>query len=193
LQSAVEEAERLIPVEPNNSTWIGSSANAHLELARSLLALDRRDEAAQQVMAGCAAVSSLRARDPAAARTRSLQTLCLTMRARVALAHGDVAGAKDYAKRSLAAARSEQGEDRIADRYSAAAAYRLLGDINQRSGDNGAAQAAWKSGLDLLPRDVRERPLEKNERAELLRRLGRMNDARPILSELAAIGYKGNS
>jgi tetratricopeptide (TPR) repeat protein len=193
LQSAVDEADRLIPIEPNNILWTGSAANARLELARSLLALGRSEAAGQQAAVGCSTVITLRTRDPSAARTRSLETLCLMMRARVVAAGGDVDGAQDFALRALASARREQSEDRIADRYSVAAAYRVLGDARQRGGNMAGAQKAWSDGLGQLPGNVRERPLEKNERAELLRRLGRVNDARPLLGELAAIGYRSNS
>ena len=193
LTAAVDEAERLIPIEPNNILWRSSAANARLELARSQLAVGRKDAAGQQASAGCALTDSLLERDPSSVRTRSLQTYCLAMRARIALAAGSGAEALTFADQSLASARSEQTEDRIADRYSVAYSWRLVGDARQATGDAKGARAAWSAGLTQLPGAVRERPLEKNERAELLRRLGRTEEARSLLNALAGIGYRGAS
>jgi hypothetical protein len=138
-------------------------------------------------------VGQLSARDPAAARTRSLETLCATMRARLALADQDHAGARTHAARALAAARRERSEDRTADRYSVAAAYRLVGDVHEKSGDISAAKASWSAGLAQIPANLRERPYEMSERADLLRRVDRSNEARPLLSRLQAMGYRSNS
>jgi hypothetical protein len=115
------------------------------------------------------------------------------MRARVALADRDLAGAQTYAAQALNAARREQSEDRTADRYSVATAYRLLGDVREKNGDIGGAKAAWTTGLAQIPANVRERPYEMSERADLLRRIDRPNEARPLLNRLAAMGYRSNS
>ena len=193
LRAAVQEAEQLIPIEPNNTLWNSSAAGARLELARSLFALGQSDEVASQVAAGCTIADTLRARDPSSFRTRALTTLCLKMRSRLALASGDSGSALALAERALASARAEQSEDRIADRYSIAAVYRLVGEIRQRNGDSLRAKAAWQSAIDQLPGDVRERPLEKSERAEILRRLGRQEEYRPLINQLTAMGYRGTT
>ena len=191
LWHAVEEADQLIPIEPNNMLWTSAAAGARLELARSLLAHGRREEASQQTGIGCSIVASLRSRDPASARTKSLNTLCLTMRSRDATSIGDSAGGLRFAEAALASAHGEQGEDRIADRYSVAAAWRLVGDARKQAGDSVGATAAWTAGLGQIPANVRERPLEKSERAELLRRLGRSAQAQPLINQLAAMKYRG--
>ena len=193
LQKAAGEADRLIPIEPNNTVWGSSAAGVRLELSRTLLALGRRDEAASQAAAGCSTVNDLRARDPASARTRALQTQCLTMQARIENAVGNNAAALRRAEAALTSARSERSEDRVADRYSVAAAYRLVGDIRKGGGDSAGATAAWQAGLSQLPAKVSERPLEKNERAELLRRLGNARDATLIRSELTGLGYRSDA
>ena len=193
LRSAAAEADALIPIEPANNLWKSSAAGVRLELARSLLASGQTDEAALQAVGGCGITEGLRARDPASARTRSLETFCLIMRAQMALAQGDSASARPLATQALQSARSERGEDAIADRYSIAATYRLLGDAHQRLQDSKAAAAAWSAGLRQLPPNVTERPWEKNERAELHRRLGQTAIARSLFNELGAIGYRGVS
>ena len=191
LRKANAEADLLLPIEPNNTMWTSAAAGVRLELARTLLASGNLAEAQQQTSVGCDIVATLRARDAGSARTKSLQTLCLFMQSRNAMAGGDNAGGLRFAEAALASARSEQGEDRISDRYSVAAAYRLVGDARRQAGDTPGAAAAWRSGLDQIPANVRERPLEMNERAELLRRLGRSGEARPLLSQLASMNYRG--
>ena len=52
---------------------------------------------------------------------------------------------------------------------------------------------ARMAGLSQIPASVRERPLEKSERAELLKRLGRGNEARPLINQLTAMGYRGST
>lgn len=184
-RSAVAEADRLIPVEPENRMWKNLAAAARLDLARTLLSLGRRDEAARETNAACTMVARLATRGPASGS----QTACLTMRARLALQAGAHAEALALAERALQSARAERSVDPIKDRYSIAAAYRLIGDIRQRSGDADAAGAAWTTGLAQLPGKIAEMPSEMNEHAELLKRVGRADEARPLADRLKATGY----
>ena len=186
---ALAEAGRLIPIEPNNRRWKDWAAAARLDLASSLIALGRRDEAAREAAAGCDAVAPLRAHDSAVAGWQRLQTTCLSTRSLLALVSGDSAQASELAERALAAARAERSGDRTADLYNVAAAYRDLGDVRRRAGDNDGAMAAWSAGLAQLPRGAVERPWEMNERAELLRRVGRTDESRPLGERLAKMGY----
>ena len=52
------------------------------------------------------------------------------------------------------------------------------------------AKTAWSAGLGQLPPNAVERPVEMNERAELLRRLDRIDEMRPLAERLKAMGYK---
>ena len=85
---ALAESNRLVAIEPNNSTWRDVAAAVRLELASNLLSLGQRDEAAREISAACAAAAALRARDPKVASWRALQTNCLDRRSRLALASG---------------------------------------------------------------------------------------------------------
>jgi eukaryotic-like serine/threonine-protein kinase len=192
LHSAVDEAEGLIPIEPRNANWKSLAAAARLELARTLLSLGRHDEAAQQAAAGCTLWAAIPASFAVSARTR-LQTACAMVRSRLALAGGDTQQAMKLGDEALASARTGHSEDPITDRYRLAMAYRLVGDVRQRAGDYQAAKAAWSSALEQLPPTVAERPWEMNERAELLRRLGRAGEAAVLSSRLGAIGYQSVS
>jgi tetratricopeptide (TPR) repeat protein len=184
------EANRLISIEPDNSKWRDSAVAVQLELARNLLAVGQREEAAQQISAACQVTIAQRARNPGVARWRMLQTNCLDKQARLALASGATAEALAFAERALASARTESNEDPVTDRYHIAASSRLLGDIRRRAGDEQGAAAAWSAGLAQLPPNVAERPSEMEEHAQLLRRLGRGDEARPLADRLAAMGFK---
>ena len=78
----------------------------------------------------------------------------------------------------------------MTDSYTVAAAYRLVGDVRKRSGNGEAAREAWSAGYAQLPQNVTESPMEMNERAELLRRLGRTAEADPVVARLRVIGFK---
>ena len=189
LHSAVEEAESLIPIEPRNANWKSLAAAARLDLARTLLSLGRREDAAQQVRAGCALWANIPTTFAVSARTR-LQTSCAMIRSRLALADGDTQQALKLGEQALASARKARSEDPIGDRYRLAAMYRLVGDVRQGAGDTQGARRAWNSALTQLPPPAAERLWETNERAELLRRLGRAGEANVLRSRLEVIGYQ---
>ena len=186
---ALARATRLISVEPDNSGWKEMAASVRLELATSLLGMGRRAEAEQEAAAGCDMVAALRAKDANVSRWRMLSTDCLALRTRLALAAGANAPALGLAEQSLAASRQERSSDPVSDRYNVAAAYRLLGDVRRSLGEKDAAMAAWSAGLAALPTNIPERPWELNERAVILQRLGRSDEARPLRQRLAAIGF----
>jgi tetratricopeptide (TPR) repeat protein len=189
LRLGIAEANRLIAIEPDNSYSKGVAAQVRLELAGTLLSLDQSAEANAEARTGCELTAQVLARDPGP-NWRHLQTSCLTIRSRLALESGANAEALSLAQRALASARTERSADPITDRYRIASAYLLLGDVRKRVGEHEAAGLAWTAALAQLPRNVAERPLEMSEHAQLLRRLGRTEEARPLSARLAAIGYR---
>ena len=188
LRQSAAEADLLMPVEPDNAYWRGLAAQAKLVLAKSLLAANKRADAATQARAGCDDARRVLARDPSAT-WRSLRTGCLSIRARLALRESAPAAALQLAVQAVASARTEHSADPIKDRYSIAAEQRLLGDVRHRMGDDDGAKAAWAGGLAVLPNSGVERPWEKNERAELLRRLGDSKQARLLADQLDKMGF----
>lgn len=190
LQLAVAEANRLIAIEPDNINWMGIGAQAQLELASTLLLSGKRADAGVEVQRGCNLAAQVLARSPGPA-WRRLETACLATRSRLALESGANAEALSLAERSLASAGAERSEDPTRDRYSIAAANRLVGDIHLRMGNRDAARAAWEAAFAQLPRNVAERPSEMNERAELLRRLGNGANAQRLEAHLDVMGYRG--
>ena len=112
------------------------------------------------------------------------------MRAELALASGATDEALKHAGQALDAAEAVKSSDITSDRYLVARVQLLIGDIHRRAGDAHSARSAWLAGLNALPAGVRERPAEMADRAELLRRLGRNGEAKPLAERLAAIGYR---
>ena len=188
---ALAQSKSLLAVDASNNEWREMGTNAQLELAKSLLAIGSAGEAAQETSAACSVADALRARDPNVARWQLLKTNCSSMRARLALASGATSQALALAGQAVQAARSERSGDSVGDAYGVAAAYRLLGDVRKRAGDSGGANEAWATGFAQLPRNASERPSEMQERAELLRRLGRAEEAGRLAARLNAIGYRG--
>jgi tetratricopeptide (TPR) repeat protein len=188
LQSAIAEAENLIPIEPRNAQWKSMAADARLQLALAFLSLGRRDDAAQQTAAGCNLAAAVPA-SLAAAHAR-LSTNCAMVRSRIALAAGATQQASDFASRALASSKGEHSQDPVTDRYRVAQMYRLLGDARKSAGDSTGAEEAWKAGLAELPTGATERPWEMNEHALLLIRLGDRGDAAALSGRLDAIGYR---
>ena len=188
-QLGVAEADRLIPIEPDNVMWKGLAGQARLELANTLLSLGRVADAATEARTGCRLAGQVRVRDPGGA-WRHLQTDCVALRSRLALRSASEAEALRLAELALASARSERNEDPTRIRYRIAVAQRHLGDVRLRMGDAGAARAAWTAGLDQLPRNVAERPAEMFEHAEILKRLGRADEALALSSKLKTAGFQ---
>jgi tetratricopeptide (TPR) repeat protein len=189
LNTAADEADKLIGIEPRNADWKSTAARAHFDLAMTLLSLGRRDEAAQQAAAACSQASSLPPTFAVAALTK-LRTACAMIRARLALAGGATQQALHYAEQALASAKSQHSDDPIADHYRIARMSRLLGDVRKSAGDSAGATAIWNSALAALPANVSERPAETNERLQLLKRLGRSNEAQALSDRLSRMGYR---
>ena len=186
---SITESERLLPIEPDNAFWIGLAAQPRLQLAKTLLSLDRRAEATVHATIGCGQARRVLARDPGTA-WRRLRTDCFSVRAMLAMAEGNTPDALRLAGQALASAKSERSADRNRDSYKIAGELRLLGDVRKRMGDAAEAKAAWSDALAQLPRGITERPLETKERAELLRLVGRAAEARPLYRRLTAMGYR---
>ena len=189
LRLSVAESERLLPIEPDNAFWTGLAAQPRLQLAKTLLIVDRIAEAAAHARIGCDQAKRVLKRNPGT-RWRRLQTDCFSALARVALANGEKKEALSLVGKALASAQTERSADPIKDQFKIAGELRLLGDVRRRMNDLEGARSAWTAGLAQLPSNVTERPVEMKERAELLERLGRSDEARPIVKRLAAIGYQ---
>lgn len=192
VRRAIAEANGLFAIEPDNTTWQGYAAKSYLELASTLLQLRRNAEASSAIQTGCRMIVALRTRDSSVVAWHSDATRCLLLRAKLALVTGSSVEARALARNALSSAQSERSEDRIKDRYSVAAAYRQLAEVELRLRNAQGARAALNNGLKQLPIGIAERPREMAIRADLLRQLGKLDEARAVENRLRSMGFQIN-
>ena len=190
LNSAVEQAEALVGVEQGNRMWTGFVARSRLDLAQALLSAGDIPEAEKAASSGCMVNDALLARDATVLEWRTARRDCLTLRAQIALAQRRTADALQLADEAVRSARSITSGDPIENKYSLARAQRLAGDARLSSGDAPGARSAWRAALAGLPAGASEKPWEMNEHAQLLMRVGKSAQARPLQQRLASVGFK---
>lgn len=189
VQMAADHAEHLFAIEPGNSIWIQRAAQAHLDMSDYLLASGKVDQAEGEAASGCRLATLLVSRDSSVSDWRILRRDCLEAKTSVAFASGAKDQALSLGTEAVAAAKLVGSPDAIEDRYGAARAYRLLGDAQRSTGDAAAARASWTAGLNLIPRNIAERPMEMSQHAMLLQRLGMSAEAARLSRRLSTIGY----
>lgn len=193
LRQGIAVAQELIALEQDNTVWLESGYGARLLLAENALHLGQGGEAAAQTASACQTVRGLIARDARFPQWRAGLRECELMRARLALASGDVASARTAALKAVAAAKTVRSSDSSTDRFATAKAYRLLGDIERESGNGEAAKQAWANAMSILPSGIQERPGELAERETILQRTGRTEQAQLLARRLDAIGVRRES
>jgi tetratricopeptide (TPR) repeat protein len=190
LGASVAYSDALMTLEPTNTRWRGFSARARLNLANVLLTTGQKDAAAAETATACTASARLLAADAKLQAWRAIVRECWDMRARVAAASDNPAQAAAFAERAVTTAKSVKSTDPIEDKFKLAQTFRVLGDARKSLGDVSGASAAWQAAFQALPLDVAEKPNEMAERVMLLRRIGRLDEARQQTSRLAAMGYR---
>jgi tetratricopeptide (TPR) repeat protein len=190
MRAAVAQGDQLTPIEPNNNKWLEYSALAKYYLAYVLAITGKTDEASQQHDRFCAIISRLIAKDPTLADWRIDFRECSILRGYIALAKGANAEAANAAEQALRIGRSAKSADPGTDAFALARTYRLLGDARKALGETAAATAAWNAAFQSLPHVAAERPIETQEHAIILERLGRTGEAQKLNQQLAAIGYR---
>jgi anti-sigma-K factor RskA len=68
--------------------------------------------------------------------------------------------------------------------------YRLIGDIHRGLGDQAAAIQAWQNAYSAFPKGIAELPVEMDEHAVILERLGRRAEAQERTRRLDQMGYR---
>jgi tetratricopeptide (TPR) repeat protein len=190
MRAAVAQGDQLTPIEPNNSKWLEYSALAKSNLAYVLAITGKTDEASQQNDSSCAIVSRLLAKDPSMPDWRADLRECWFMRGSIAVAKGANAEAANAAEQALRFGRSAKSADPGKDAFALAGTYRLLGDARKALGDTAGATAAWNAAFQALPRVAAERPIETQEHAIILQRLGRGAEAQQLNQRLFGMGYR---
>jgi len=189
-QSAVDQAQTLVGIEPGNRMWAGFVARSRLDLADGLLASGNVARADAAARAGCTVNDALLARDASVLEWRLAKRDCLALRTQVALAEGQNAVAVQLADQAVQSAQAITRGDAIENKFYLAKAQRLLGESKLRGGDTSGAGRIWQAALASLPASVAEKPVEMNEHAQLLMRVGKTAQARPLQDRLAAMGFK---
>lgn len=190
MQAAVAQADRLTAIEPGNSKWLEYSALAKSNLAYLLLVSGKPDQSVPQNEASCTIIAGLLVKDPTIADWRADLRECWIMRGYIAFAKGSNAAAAATAQRAIAVGKSVKSADAGTDAFALARAYRLLGDARNGLGDAAGATAAWTAAYQIIPRVPAERPIETQEHAFILERLGRTLEAQQLKQQLAATGYR---
>jgi tetratricopeptide (TPR) repeat protein len=189
-RAAVTQGDALVAIEPDNGKWLEYSALAKNNLAYVLAITGKTAEASQQIDASCAIISRLIAKDPKLTDWHVDFRECWIARGYIAYAQGANADAANAAEQALQIGRSIKSNDSGSDAFGIAHAYRLLGDARNGLGDKTAAGAAWNAAFNALPRVQAERPIETQEHAIILQRLGRVTEARQLNQRLSAMGYR---
>jgi tetratricopeptide (TPR) repeat protein len=189
-RAAIDDANLLISVEPDNTRSIEFAMKAHLTMANILLEDRDQSGSAAESNKACASVSTLLSRHKPSPAWRAGLRDCWLLRARLALASGAKQQALSDAESALRTARSVNTADRGDDAVSLAKGYRLAGDANHAIGDEASAQTNWQSAYAALPKGVAERPAEISEHAVILDRLGRTAEAQAIARKLAQTGFR---
>lgn len=189
LQVAVEQANRLIPKEPDNTLWLEYASSARLILAKQLLSSGDRSEASAQANAGCQTVNGLLSRNQLKPQWQVEFVVCLQIQAKLKLSGQDRAAAMKVAQEAIARSKSVHSGDPVADAYLVASSYRLAGDVQRALDNNAAARSAWQMALESMPSGAAE-PDQLAERASVLARLGRTAEAETLHSKLRSMGYR---
>jgi tetratricopeptide (TPR) repeat protein len=190
MRAAVATGDQLTSVEPDNSKWLGYAAKAKANLAELLLLTGATDEAAQVNDSACGTIAAILRKDSTVQDWRGILRDCWMNRAQLATVQGNMTSATAAANRAIEVAKSIKNTDPTLDRFILAKAYRVLGDIRRQSGDLEGAKATWQVGLALIPQGIAERPSEAQIHVELLERLGRGAEARPLRQQLEGARYK---
>jgi tetratricopeptide (TPR) repeat protein len=190
LRAAVAQGDQLTSVEAGNGKWLEYSALAKSNLAYILVVSGKPDDAIPQINASCATISRLLAKDRTSADLSADLRECWMMRGYIAYAKGADAEAAADAQKAISVGRSLKSADSGTDAFGLARAYRLLGDARKAVGDTAGAAAAWNAAFQSLPRVSAERPIETQEHAIILERLGRNAEAQRLKQQLAATGYR---
>jgi tetratricopeptide (TPR) repeat protein len=189
-RAAVSQGDAVVAIEPNNSKWLEYSGFAKNNLAYILAITGKTDEAARQIDSSCAIISRLIAKDPKLTDWHVDYRECWIVKGYIAYAKGANADAVNAAEQALRIGASIKSSDPGSDAFAMARAYRLLGDAKNGLGDKAAAAAAWNAAFRSLPQVPAERPIETQEHAIILQRLGRIAQAQQLSQRLSAIGYR---
>lgn len=192
LRNAVRIGDELMRTEPDNADWAGLAAGPYLDLGELLLISGKVEEAGVPARAGCDIDNRLIERDSSVKNWRvDLRTLCLGLRARLALARENGEEALGLAGQAVTLARSEHAAEPSAEtRLALSAAELLRAIIASATSDTITAQDAFRKSLAAWPKGLPLTPRAKAQQVLLLDGLGRSGEADRVADRLETIGFR---
>ena len=178
-------AEELHAYDPSNAKWAMNVASAHMHLSWLLRPTDIAD-AREESLAAERLLRKMVAAAPDSSLLKRRLALSLVIRAESELAAGKIdetTAALDLAESALA---GEPGAG-----SSLADIQRLRGDVLAATGERARAIPFWeRAATDYRPRAEAGTLSDQAAYAGLLLRLGRSEEARPLIARLDAIAYR---
>ncbi|MEO7635545.1 MAG: toll/interleukin-1 receptor domain-containing protein [Sphingomicrobium sp.] len=189
LLASVAISDELFRIEPENTEWLQANVSGRFDLAGLQLAVGQTAAAGTTIRSGCDIVERLMRRDAKVANwSIEKRTMCLLLRARLAIAEQNPAEALQLADLATAAVRAtpasnERGTWMFESLLVSGNAHALL---NHRE----EAVKSWQAAVAALPKAIELRPREQALLAITQMRLGNAREAQRLMSSLAAIGYR---
>ena len=180
--------------DPTNNVWRRSLGEARSATGRDLYDLGQADAGLERLQAGVSSLSALAASDPGNAQWQAILATARISLGGALATNLDLDAALREAEGTSAALKSllESNPTDVDAQKLLGDAHLLTGRVQALRGDQARAEAQWQSAAEVIE------PLlaEVEDRAVLvlwaraLIRLGRGDEAAPIVAELDAIGYR---
>jgi len=185
-------AAKLIEHDPTNATWKLNGALARTGLGNYLASSGQYDEGLRHLDGAIRTLDGLVREDTDLADGAARLGAALVARAAALAASGDPRGAETDLARVGPLLRSalESRPDQEDARRSLAEAMLVAGEMRSAAGDEDGAHDAWSEGLSVLDFEGGNRTDWRHVlvRAQLLTRLGRVEEATPLVDRLEQSG-----
>ena len=194
LRDATTLAESLIRTEPDNTLWSEIGADLYAYYGEDAYYVSELKVAQEAATRSCAIAGDLVKRDASVVRWRGyLLSRCQSLQALLKARSGDRQGALDLLQQVVQRIDGLRPRDREGDqliRWQLAAALLAGGDVQRGMDHHADAHAAWERAVAVLaPEQDREDLTMQTILATALLRLGRHDEAAPIVARLDRIGY----
>jgi len=193
--SAAKFADELIAAEPKNTDWADMSAQTYADFGEALHFMDDKSGAHTQIAHATEIAERLIQNDSTVIRWQTyLLSRCQLLQALLKANAGDhetaLKQSQEVVRRIDVLARSEGKSDELV-RGLLATALLASGDEFRAMAQADEAQREWQRAVVVLaPNQDREDALMQTVLAAALLRLGRRDEASPILARLQSIGYR---
>lgn len=190
-EAQIEVSKHLVDIDPSNAFWRQGLASSQMTRGIVRLAIEGLASVAQQDLER--ALEKMGDAESGQQRFQQNLARAQTSLAEARLLGGDVRGALELAARSVADLESHLASG-PADPVLLArllAAYLVLGEAQLAAGSRSAARRVWQRGLDLSDASGPSRdPHILAPRASIFMSLGQLEEARPLVIQLMACGYR---